>query len=65
MKDIWNYLKRIILIGFIPICAFWISIILAFLIYPEDMNGASIFTIIGCLISIFLCILNIIRDYKQ
>jgi len=64
-REIWNYLGNIILIGSIPIVLFWVAIGLSFLFYPYDMDGAGnllmVFSGAGCLISIFLIVLNIRR----
>ncbi len=69
MKRLWHHIGNVILIGAIPVIAFWAAIALGFLFYPEDVDGASnlvmVFVGTGCLVAIFLLVLNIRRGIRE
>ncbi len=69
MRDIVHHLKNLVLIGFIPIAMFWISIGLGFWLYPYDVDAANnlmmIMAGIGCLVAIVLVSLDANRIIKK
>ncbi|MDP2685294.1 MAG: hypothetical protein Q8P20_09755 [bacterium] len=68
MKDLAHELKTIILIGGIPVIFFWVSVFLAFIFYPENVEASNNlivrFVVGGGIIAILLLIFNMRRVFK-
>lgn len=68
-KKLIKHLKDLILIGAIPVFAFWLAALLAFWFYPNCIEGASQlligFVLVGCIVAILLIFRNIFKITKK
>ena len=69
MKNLVQHLKSLALISAIPFVMFWTAILLSFVIYPDDVDGASNLIMIlsgtGCLMALFFVVQNIRNIWRD
>jgi len=69
MKDVWKQVRWLFLAGGAPCLGFTLGVLVSFLVYPDDVEGASrtltTFAGTGALVGIFLIVHRIRRIIRE